>query len=78
MLCCDVQIQTAAVVTIPLKGSVVCQARNPAEDKLLLGCSDGSLVSSTSHLLHKQKSVLMVKRLYIGSTSDRMNLRHRL
>ena len=38
------QIQTAAVVTIPLKGTVECQARNPAEDKLLLGCSDASLV----------------------------------
>jgi hypothetical protein len=43
------QLQKAAVVTIPLKGTVECQARNPAEDKLLLGCSDASLVMYDQH-----------------------------
>ncbi|PVD26407.1 hypothetical protein C0Q70_14083 [Pomacea canaliculata] len=43
------KMQTAAVVTIPLKGTVICQARNPGEDKLLLGCSDGSLVMYSQH-----------------------------
>ncbi|XP_035826500.1 WD repeat-containing and planar cell polarity effector protein fritz homolog isoform X2 [Aplysia californica] len=38
------KIQTASVVTVPLKNTIVCQGRNPQEDKLLIGLSDGSLV----------------------------------
>jgi len=38
------QIQTASVVTVPLKSTVVCQGRSPQEDRLLIGLSDGSLV----------------------------------
>ncbi|XP_059161065.1 WD repeat-containing and planar cell polarity effector protein fritz homolog [Physella acuta] len=43
------QLQTASVVNIPLKSSIVCQARNPQEDKLLLGLSDASLVMYDEH-----------------------------
>ncbi|KAI8744499.1 WD repeat-containing and planar cell polarity effector protein fritz [Biomphalaria glabrata] len=43
------QIQTVAVVNIPLKSTVVCLARNPQEDKLLLGLSDASLVLYDEH-----------------------------
>ncbi|KAK7506998.1 hypothetical protein BaRGS_00001849 [Batillaria attramentaria] len=58
------KIQTAAVVTIPLKGTVMCQARNPAEDKLLLGCSDGSMVMYDQH-----KKVTLFTRAAVLPTS---------
>lgn len=38
------KIQRISVTSIPLKSHVICQCRNPSEDKLVLGCSDGSLV----------------------------------
>ncbi|KAL4238300.1 hypothetical protein ACF0H5_003012 [Mactra antiquata] len=37
-------IQRVSVVNIPLKSMVTCESRNPGEDKILLGCADGSLV----------------------------------
>ncbi|XP_064600125.1 WD repeat-containing and planar cell polarity effector protein fritz homolog [Liolophura sinensis] len=38
------KIQRTAVTTIPLKSGVVCQGKNPSEEKLVLGCEDGTLV----------------------------------
>ncbi|BFZ08000.1 hypothetical protein BsWGS_11039 [Bradybaena similaris] len=38
------QIQTAAVVNITLKSTIVCHSRSPGEDRLILGLSDASLV----------------------------------
>ncbi|XP_061172893.1 WD repeat-containing and planar cell polarity effector protein fritz homolog [Saccostrea echinata] len=38
------KIQRISVTSIPLKSHVICQCRNPSEDKLILGCADGSLV----------------------------------
>lgn len=38
------KIQRASVVNIPLKSMVQCESRCPGEDKLLLGCADGTLV----------------------------------
>lgn len=58
------KIQTAAVVSIPLKGTVTCQARNPAEDKLLLACSDASLVMYDQH-----KKVTLFTRAAVLPTS---------
>ncbi|XP_070182027.1 WD repeat-containing and planar cell polarity effector protein fritz homolog isoform X2 [Littorina saxatilis] len=58
------KIQTAAVVTIPLKGTVECQARNPAEDKLLLGCSDASLV-----MYDQYKKVTLITRAAVLPSS---------
>ncbi|KAK3799185.1 hypothetical protein RRG08_054314 [Elysia crispata] len=43
------QLQTASVVNIPLKSTIVCQARSPHEDKLILGLSDCSLVMYDDH-----------------------------
>lgn len=33
------------VYIIFLPGGVVCQGKNPSEEKLVLGCEDGTLVS---------------------------------
>ncbi|CAH1792439.1 unnamed protein product [Owenia fusiformis] len=38
------KLQRAAVTTVPLKSSVVCQARNHGEDRQLLGLQDNTLV----------------------------------
>ncbi|CAL1527562.1 unnamed protein product [Lymnaea stagnalis] len=43
------QIQTVSVVNIPLKSTIVCQARSPHEDKLLLGLSDATIVMYDEH-----------------------------
>ncbi|XP_067680509.1 WD repeat-containing and planar cell polarity effector protein fritz homolog [Haliotis asinina] len=43
------KIQRVSVTNIPLKASVLCQCRNPSEDKLLMGCSDASLVMYDEH-----------------------------
>ncbi|XP_041351633.1 WD repeat-containing and planar cell polarity effector protein fritz homolog [Gigantopelta aegis] len=43
------KIQRVAVTNIPLKSTVVCQCRNPQEDKLLLACSDSALVMHDEH-----------------------------
>ncbi|XP_076463402.1 WD repeat-containing and planar cell polarity effector protein fritz homolog [Babylonia areolata] len=58
------KMQKVAVVTIPLKGGVTCQARNPAEDKLLLGCSDASLV-----MYDQRKKVTLFTRAAVLPTS---------
>ena len=41
-----VQMQTFDMISIPLKATVMCQAINPTEDKLVLGCCDCSVVSA--------------------------------
>ncbi|XP_060607543.1 WD repeat-containing and planar cell polarity effector protein fritz homolog [Ruditapes philippinarum] len=38
------KIQRVSIVNIPLKSMVHCESRSPGEDKLLLGCADGTLV----------------------------------
>ncbi|KAJ8308997.1 hypothetical protein KUTeg_013871 [Tegillarca granosa] len=38
------KIQRISVTSIPLKSPVNCQCRNPKEDKLVLGCADGSVI----------------------------------
>lgn len=38
------KIQRVTVVNIPLKSMVQCESRSPGEDKVLLGCADGTLV----------------------------------
>ncbi|XP_050405480.1 WD repeat-containing and planar cell polarity effector protein fritz homolog isoform X1 [Patella vulgata] len=38
------KIQRTSIISITLKSNIVCESRNPAEDKLLLGCVDASLV----------------------------------
>ncbi|XP_072031870.1 LOW QUALITY PROTEIN: WD repeat-containing and planar cell polarity effector protein fritz homolog [Amphiura filiformis] len=43
--CSKNRIQRATVTTIPLTAPVVCHGRNNTEDKLLIGCQDGKLVS---------------------------------
>jgi len=58
------KIQTASVVTVPLKSSVVCQGRNPQEDKLLIGLSDGSLVMYDDY----RKMTLYTRALILPSS----------
>lgn len=60
------QIQRISVTSIPLKSHVICQCRNPSEDKLVLGCSDGSLVSRifTTYILVKCPGVIFYTLQY--------------
>ncbi|XP_060067112.1 WD repeat-containing and planar cell polarity effector protein fritz homolog [Ylistrum balloti] len=43
------KIQRTNVTAIQLKGHLTCQGRNPSEDKLILGCGDGSVVLIDDH-----------------------------
>lgn len=43
------KIERVAVTTIPVKAAIVTQQRNHAEDKLLLGCTDGTLMLYDDH-----------------------------
>ncbi|ESO86364.1 hypothetical protein LOTGIDRAFT_167175 [Lottia gigantea] len=38
------KIQRTSMTAIPLKSPIVCQCISPGEDKVILGCSDGSIV----------------------------------
>ncbi|RMX46711.1 hypothetical protein pdam_00015699 [Pocillopora damicornis] len=43
------KIEKLSTTTIPLKASIIVQQRNHAEDKLLLGCEDGTLMLYDDH-----------------------------
>lgn len=43
------KIEKLSTTTIPLKASIIVQQRNYAEDKLLLGCEDGTLMLYDDH-----------------------------
>lgn len=55
------KIQRISVTSIPLKSPVNCQCRNPKEDKLVLGCADGSVVLYDEH----RKSTIMTRAALI-------------
>ncbi|XP_052249458.1 WD repeat-containing and planar cell polarity effector protein fritz homolog isoform X3 [Dreissena polymorpha] len=38
------KIQRLSAISIPLKSMVLCECHSPGEDKLVLGCADGTLV----------------------------------
>ncbi|XP_068737610.1 WD repeat-containing and planar cell polarity effector protein fritz homolog isoform X1 [Montipora capricornis] len=46
----NIQIERVASTTIPVKAPVVVQRRNHSEDKLLLGCEDGTLMLYDDHI----------------------------
>lgn len=43
------KIERVAATTIPVKAAIIIQQRNHAEDKLLLGCEDGTLMLYDDH-----------------------------
>ncbi|KAL3874609.1 hypothetical protein ACJMK2_037597 [Sinanodonta woodiana] len=57
------KIKRTAVTNIPLKSHVCCQRWSPSEDKLLLGCADGTLVMYDE----QKKTTLIVRSSMIPS-----------
>ncbi|KAK3755322.1 hypothetical protein QZH41_014625 [Actinostola sp. cb2023] len=59
------KIERVAVTTIPINSPVIVQERNQAEDKLLIGCQNGTLMLYDSHRRITQMTKAAVTPYYI-------------